>query len=161
MASNFERFLAFFPIAKLPLSLTEEQARIFSQENKPLPERLILEHIQPYERDYDELTEYVPCFRIGNVKDFHAIVYWRGGLMNYQYIMLTYEKGGKLIDRRVLAGTFSDGVVITRSIARLDDDMSITIMSGQMSEKENLYKAANSTTIDLEILPNGKVIELV
>ena len=33
-------------------------------------------------------------------------------------------------------------------------------MSGPSDKNDELYHAANSTTIELELLPNGKILEL-
>lgn len=158
--ASFDNFLHKFPEVELPVSLSDEQAVEFSRSNPPLPAKMISEHLIPYEPEADDLTEFVSCFRIPNQKDFHAIVYWRGGLMDYQYILATFTKGGKLISRRVIAGLVSDGENIARSVAQIESDNSITIMSGFQPGDEILYEAANSTTIDLELLPDGKIVEL-
>ena len=160
MANTFNQYLSRFPELELPITLTEEDALQYSKANPPLPHKLIIEHIRPFEIDTDELTEFVPCFQLANLKKFRAVVYWKAGLMNYQYIMVTYGLGGIPIDRRVLAGTFSDGKKIIRSVAQLDDDMSIAIMSGISKDGKIDFDASQNTTIDLEILPDGKIIEL-
>lgn len=160
MRTHFDQFLSIFPKVKLPVTISEESTHAFSQENNALPERLINEFIMPYEENVDELTEFVAGFRIDGIKDFHAIVYWKATLMNYQYILATYTKSGLLIDRAVIAGTYSDGKVITRSFARLDDDWSITIVSGQMEGSEEDYDASSSRTIELDLMPDGKIVPL-
>ena len=161
MIANFRHFLNRFPQANLPITLKEEDAIIYSAENEPIPHKLIDEFIIPYEPEVNELTEFVPCFRIKGLKNFEAVVYWRAGLLNYQFIMMTFGKGGKTIDRKVLAGTVSDGNIIVRSVARLDDDMSIFIMSGPSNRSDDLFDASLSTTVELELLPDGKIVELV
>ncbi len=160
MANNFQHFLKKFPAAKLPQTLAEDDAFQYSSENEPLPDKLVQEFILPLEEDADDLTEFVPCFQIDGLKNFKAVVYWKAGLMNYQYIIVTFGLGGVPIDRRVLAGTFSDGRIITRSVARIDDDMSIFIMSGVTDSAEELFTASESTTIEVELLSDGKMIEL-
>lgn len=159
--SSFESFLNIFPEIQPPFTLNEEAVQDFSRENIPLPAKLIAEHLLPFEEDSDELTEYIACLRIPNLKDFHAVIYWKAGLMNYQYILATFTKGGKLIDRRALAGTVSDGVNIVRSVAQMEIDNSITILSGFLEGEDQNYEASKSTTLDLELLPNGRVTELV
>ena len=160
MSINYGHFLSKFPLAKLPVTLSEEDVQIFSAENEPLPHKLIEEFILPIELDHNEITEYVPCFRIDGLKNFDAVVYWKAGLLNYQYIMLTFANGGKTVDRKVIAGTVSDGHSIVRSVARIDDDMSIIIMSGFSGEGGEVYDASLSTTVELELLPDGRIIEL-
>ncbi len=161
MALNYRHFLNKFPPAILPVTLTEEDARLYSSENDPLPHKLISEYILPGDPTSDDLTEYVPCFQLEGLKNFDAVIYWKAGLMNYQYVLMTFEKGGKFIDKKVLAGVFSDGKIISRSVARLDNDRSIQIMSGITDNAEHRFNASESTTIELELLPDGKIIELV
>lgn len=158
---TFNQFLQIFPEVKLPVSITEESATAFSQENTPLSERMIAEFILPIEEDADEFTEFIPGFRIAGLKDFHAVVYWKAGLMNYQYVLATFENGGNPIDRQVIAGTFSDGKIITRSVARIDEDRTIYIVSGQMEGSDEEYEAGKSTARELELLPDGRMIEFV
>lgn len=160
MSASYQHFLDRFPEANLPLTLKEEDAIIYSAENEPIPHKLIDEFILPHEPDANELTEFIPCFRIKGLKNFDAVVYWKAGLLNYQYILMTFGKGGKTIDRKVLAGLVSDGNIIVRSVARLDDDMSIFIMSGHSNRSDDLYDAGASTTVELELLPDGNMLIL-
>ena len=160
MSLKYNQFLSKFPPVQLPVTLSEEDARLYSAENEPLPDKLTRQYILPNETVHDDLTEYVPCFRLEGIKNFDAIVYWKAGLMNYQYILLTLEKGGKPIARRVIAGTTTFDGRLIRSVARLDNDMSISIVTGPSSPEDPLYEASKSTTMDLEILPDGKIVEL-
>ena len=157
---SFDKFLKIFPEVKPPVAITEESALEFSRENDPLPEKLIADYILPIEEENDDFTEYVPGFRLEGTKDFHAVLYWKAGLLNYQYVLATFEKSGKPIDRHVIAGTFSDGQLIVRSVASIDEDFSINIVSGQVEGNEALYNAELSTTRELELLPDGKILEL-
>ena len=111
---TFNQFVQKFPEEKLPISITEDSASEFSLENEPLSQKAIEDFILPLEEDTDELTEFVPGFRIAGLKDVTAILYWKAGLLSYQYILATFEKSGKLIDRQVIAGTVSDGRGIVR-----------------------------------------------
>lgn len=156
---TFDQFLDTFPEVNLPVSITEESAVTFGRENPPLTERALREFILPLEEGADEFTEFIPGFRIAGLKDFHAVVYWKAGLLSYQYVIVTFEKGGKPIDRQVIAGTFSDGRVITRSVARIDDDWTIYIVSGQTDGSDEAYDAEHSTARELELMPDGRMIE--
>jgi hypothetical protein len=160
MAANFDSFIEKFPEAVIPLTVTEEDSHQYSMDNPPFSERLIDAFIMPIEEEADDMTEFVPCFRLPKLKDHHAMVYWRAGLMNYQYVLVTYSKSGQAIDRRVIAGTFSDGKTITRSVARIDEDHSIYIMTGQTDGSAEIYDAASSRTVELELMPDGRIIEI-
>jgi len=156
---SLKEFLAQFPEVKLPITLTDETQRVFSQTNEPFPQRMIEEYLIPLEgqEEIDEFTEFVPCFRIPDTFDFHAVVYWVAQLMNYQYIMVTFTKDGALIDKKVLGGTFYDGKTLTTSIATIDEDWTMVIMSGQTST-DTLYDASGTRTQKLELLPEGQII---
>ena len=155
---KFAHFLDKFPEIELPVTLGEDTHHYFSRNNEPLPDQMIQEFIFPLEEDLDELTEFVPCFKILGTKNFHAIVYWRAGLMNYQYVLVTFTEKGLLIDKRVIAGTFSDGQVLTQSVATIDEDWIISIASGQSEGISTDYNAASSTAYQLELLPDGKIV---
>lgn len=157
---SFDKFLKFFPETKLPVSITEDTVSDFERQNDPLPEKLIEDFILPFDEDYDEYTEYTPGLRLSGTKDFQAIVYWKAGLMNYQYVLATFAKGGKPIDRKVIAGTFSDGHSIVRSVAQIDEDFSVNIVSGVAEGSDDQYDAEKNTTVELELLPDGRILEL-
>jgi hypothetical protein len=155
---KFAHFLEKFPEIDMPITLGEETHHHFSRDNDPLPALMISRYILPLEEDLDELTEFVPCFRIMGTDLFHAVVYWRAGLMNYQYILTTFTEKGLLIDKHVIAGTFSDGKVLTQSVATIDEDWIISIASGQSELESTEYTAASSTAYQLELLPDGKIV---
>jgi len=158
---RFSHFLQKFPEIPLPITLGEEAHHAFSQRNEPLPQPMIERFIEPLEeKERDEFTEFIPCFRIPKTNDFHAIVYWRAMLMSYEYTLATFSKKGELIDHRVIAGTFSDGQLLVNSVATIDDDWMIYIVSGKSKADESGSidpKASTATT--LELLPEGNMVE--
>jgi hypothetical protein len=161
MSYTFDTFIQKFPEVKLPISVSEESISEFSMENDPLSEKLIVEHLLPYEEtEPDDMTEYVACFRIPGLKDIHAIVFWKAALLSYEYVLATFEKGGKLIAKQTIAGTASDGKAIVRSAARIDEDFTIYIVSGISDAAETIYDATQSTTKELELLPDGRLVQL-
>jgi hypothetical protein len=156
---NFSHFLEKFPEVALPATLGDETHHQFSQENDPLPKLMVEQFILPLEEmPADEFTEFVACFKIPDTHEFHTLVYWRAGLMNYQYTLATFTKKGELIDKRVIAGTFSDGNTLIKSIATIDEDWEIFIISGQTgTDRQKKYDASTSTAYKLELLPDGKI----
>lgn len=160
---TFAQFLEKFPEIPPPITLGEETHHHFSNNNDPLPDLMVRQFILPLEEDADDFTEFVPCFRIMATNKFFAVVYWRAGLMNYQYTLATFTEKGLLIDKRVIAGTFSDGKVLTQSVATIEDDWVISIASGQSGIDMELadYDAATSTAYQLELLPDGKIVPVV
>ena len=159
MKVKFQNFLERFPEVELPVTLSDETLLAFSKENLPLQPLMIQQHINLFEDlELDEFTEYIPCFKIPKTDFFHAVVYWRGSLLDYQFILITYDKNGDFIDSKTLAGTFSDGNVITKSVATIDEDWMIYVVSGQQANTANAYNAASSKTTELELLPDGIIV---
>ncbi|KAA3633810.1 MAG: hypothetical protein DWQ02_12505 [Bacteroidetes bacterium] len=158
---GFVDFIAKFPEIDLPVSLTEEARHLFSLRNKPIPDELIHAFIMPTEdEEMDEFSEFMACFQLPGTGAFHALVYWRAGLMNYQYNLITFNKKGEFIDKRVIAGTYVEGENITQSIATIQENFQIVIASGQSDADEELFDAASSTTYILEILLDGSIRNL-
>ncbi len=160
---SFSHFLEKFPEIKLPVTLGEEAHHAFSQKNDPLHPAMIEQFILPYEEvPADEFTEFVPCMRIPDTHDFHAIIYWRAMLMAYQYTLATFTKKGELIDQKVIAGTISQGETLTTSVATIEDDWTIYIVSGQTAQgRPGHYDPTQSTANKFELLPEGQITETV
>ena len=158
--TDFQYFVELFPEVELPATLGEDTHLTFSRENDPLPAPVVQQHILPIEEEMpDEFTEYIACFRIPKTYDFHALVFWKAGLMNYQYILATFDKHGVSIDKRVIAGTFSDGEQVTQSVATIDHDWTIFVASGQTNaNKPTVFDPTTSRAVELELLPDGKII---
>ena len=109
---RFSDFLDKFPEVDLPVTLSDDLHHTFSAENDPLPAEMIEQFILPLEdAPADDMTEFIAGFRIKESFDIHALVYWRAGLLNYQYVLVTFDKKGTPLDRRVLSGTHVDGPV--------------------------------------------------
>ena len=159
---SFQHFLEKFPTLPLPITLGEDTHHHFSTHNEPLPLLMIEQFIIPIENEeVDELTEFVPCFRLPNTNDFIAFVYWKAALMNYQYILATFTPKGLLIDHKVLAGVYSDGQTVTQSAATILDDWTIVVASGQTSGNDIFYDASSSTTYRRWLQKDGKIVHIV
>ncbi len=157
-AIKLSAFLEMFPEVKLPITLTEESQRIFSASNEPFNQAMVEQYLTPLEDgEIDEFTEFVPCFRIPETYDFHAIVYWKAELLQYQYVLVTFAKDGQFIDKRIIAGTFYDGKALTASVATINEEWEILIVSGQSAGGEN-YDPQSSRHQRMEILPEGQIV---
>lgn len=159
---SIEEFLTFFPVIELPVTITADLHHVFSQRNEPFPRPIIEQYLIPLERqEVDEWTEFVPCFRLPNTYNFHAFVYWKAGLMTYEYHLVSISEKGEWIDKRVIAGTSSNGDSLTTSVATIEDDFEILILSGHTEQEEQAnFMGAGSTATRLEILPEGQIVNM-
>lgn len=159
-AESFKAFLSCFSKENLPITFSDENIIYFSQMNKSLDEDFIRRFIRQGEKESqdDEFTEYIACCKIPDTQDIHAIVYWKGGLLQYDYILATYDKNGVLIAKKVIAGIRSDGKVVVKSIATMDEDWIIHIIVGEQDRDEILYNAQNSQSMTMELMVNGEII---
>jgi len=158
MKIKFQDFLLKFPEVELPVTLSEETLTIFSKENPPISTLMAHQFINVFEdNDMDDMTEYIPCFKVPKTENFHAVVYWKAELLNYQFVLITYDKSGNFIDSRTLAGTTSNGELVIKSVATFGEDWSIYIVSGAQETNTDMYDAGTSTTTELELAPDGVI----
>ncbi|MFT4759922.1 MAG: hypothetical protein ACI9XO_001793 [Paraglaciecola sp.] len=158
MKLKFQDFLLRFPEVELPVTLSDETLTVFSNENPPINSLVAHQFINVFEdTDMDDMTEYVPCFKIPKTENFHAVVFWKAGLLNYQFVLMTYDKSGNFIDSRTLAGTTSNGELVIKSVATFGEDWSVYIVSGAQDTTAEMYDAGTSTTTELELAPDGVI----
>lgn len=157
---SFSQFLKLFPVVELPITLSAESHHTFSKENKPFPQIAIQEFLIPLESEEpDDLTEFIPCFRIPKTGPFHAIVYWKASLMTYEYILVSFNKQGLLIDKKIIAGTKAHGEALAKSVATITEDWEIFMVGGVTdSEDDSNYDPTSSQSLSLELLPTGQII---
>lgn len=160
-AQSFKIFLNHFSKEKLPLVLSDDNVRYFDRKNPPLGSDVIRQFLlqgEVAEEEDEEMTEYIACTKIPDTKDIHAVVYWRGKLLEYDYILATYDKNGVLINKKVIAGLRSDGKSVRRSVATIDEDWIIHIVIGEQNQKEELYDPSKSQIMTMELMGNGEII---
>lgn len=151
-----EKILSCFPILSPPLKLSGEIASTFSSENPPIPGTLIEKYFTNWEH-FDEFTEIVPCFRLETKADHHLLVYWKGSLMSYEYIILSLSKEGLVISKKIIAGTLSNNQTIKESVAYIDQDYFIYTMVGESDINSKDYNPGNSSSFRFEICPDGSI----
>ncbi len=150
-------FIKFFPKVKLPQTLNEESIHTFNQYNKPFTEGAELSYLR--EPTDDEFTEYLPCFRIKTEEGIHVLVYWKAGLMDHHYYVMTMDKKGNIIAKTPIAGIRSDGDKVARLYAYLDEDFVVHMMAGEAKiDREEEYNPGDTKTFEAEILPDGQII---
>ena len=156
---KFSSFVDQFPKVDLPITLTTDLHHTFSQKNKPFPALMLHQFIEPIEGKMDEFTEYIPCFRLPNTpKNIHALVYWKAGLLVYEYTLAIFDTKGNLLDRKVIAGTKAAEQALVRSVATFKEDGVIFVVGGIADSEGETYDAATSQAIRLELSENGRII---
>jgi len=156
---SFSQFLDFFPPVDLPINLTDETLMVFSKENKPLPSPFVAEYIMKHDNtEPDEFTEYVPCFRIPDTDNFQAVVYWKAQLLNYEFHIITFDNKGEFITGKVLGGTITNGDTVIKSVASIDKDWIITIVTGEDDVHNLIYNPEESKAYSMELLSTGDII---
>lgn len=157
---SFEQFLDYFPEVELPVILSDESPHTFDRHNTPFPSHIIESFLVVTDPGaIDEFTEYVPCFRLPDQTDFHALVYWKAGLLDYQFHLVTYDKKSfKLIDHAILGGVQSVNNKLSRSVATIDEDLIIHVVKGESTDEESTYDASSTVSYHFELLPGGQII---
>jgi hypothetical protein len=124
-----------------------------------LPIELLEEWILSNDEQVDEFTEYVPCLQLPEQEDFVAIVYWKAGLLNYEYVLVTYTKKGKLITRQTIAGMKTNNDSILQRLAFIDEELIVTIAEGTLEDlDDSTYNPEATKSYHMEILPSGDII---
>ena len=149
----FQEYLSLFPPVELPATLTLDSYRTFEQVNDLIPLDLAAKFIlQEDELPEEEFTEFLPCFKLpqGTAES----------LMRYDFILSTYTKNGIPISRQVIAGTSSDGKIITKKVATIDPDGSITVIASDLAIDQLSFDPAKTKELTYELLPNGYISTL-
>jgi hypothetical protein len=154
---EFIDFVEKFPPVTMPVTLGEDTHHTFSTENSPLSDALIQQFIAPLEKEApDEFTEYVPCFAIDCDEKYIALVWWKAGLLLYQYVLATFTEKGEPIDQKMIAFTLVDGQKVRRAVASIDEELSVHIAEGVSTD--DVFDPGSSLTSLMEILPNGVIV---
>lgn len=87
--NQLERILHYFPETTLPVLISDDHLSDYEAESEPFPQSFIEEVLLLWEKDADEFTEFIPCFRLPKEEKFETVVYWKGGLLRYDFILVT------------------------------------------------------------------------
>jgi hypothetical protein len=156
MKVNFTNYLGRFPEIDLPVTLRDDSNHDF-EANPPLQDEMIEQYITRYEAvEVDDFTEYMACFQLPPNEKFQAIVYWKAGLLNYDFVIATHGKDGNMIDKKAIAGIKVVGQDIMRSIATIDADLAINIAEG-MEINGGDFNADATKTRRFQILESGLI----
>ena len=155
--SKLDRILHYFPITELPVLISDDHLADFESNSDPFPQAFIDEILLEWEKEADEFTEFIPCFRLPGEEKFESVVYWKGSLLRYDFMLITLDKTGNLINKKSIASTIVNENIIKKSVASIEPDLIINIMAGQTLDGED-YEASRSKSYSMEILPSGEII---
>ena len=85
------------------------------------------------------------------------MVYWKAGVMTYEYHLVTLSTKGKLIDAQIIAGTKSNGSGIAQTVATISPELEVYIVGGVMSVAEDSYDPQTSESLILSIKEDGNI----
>jgi hypothetical protein len=157
---DFQHFLEQFPELSLPFTLRTETYEELSAGLDPLHIAMIEQYIMDEEEEDDAMTEYIACCRLPKHDNYEAIVYWRAGLLAYEYILKTYTKDGVgVIDSQVIAGTVVKDDIMVESIATIQDDRIIYIAIGASDVHTLDFDTSKNKVRHLEIFEDGTIVE--
>ena len=160
MKSKFEYYLDKFPVVELPITLTEDMYVEFNKHNDMLKNEFIKEFIHAYEpNDPEDYTEVVPCLKLKKKDDIHYLVYWRADLLNYSFIFASYNKAGKMVDKKAIAGLEVRGNKIYRTAAVINDDYSVVCVEG-VENADKTFDAEASVSRRYETTSAGLIEQL-
>lgn len=154
-AISFASFIEYFPEVELPIILTEESIHNFSKLNTPLPISAYSFFIKEDVDIPDEFTEYIPCLRFTPGENVAVILLWKGGLLSYDYLMISYNiKKQEEINRKIIAGTkILEGTII-KSSAVISTDFEVDILVNSYSSEKQMYPERSEQFV-VEIMMDG------
>ncbi len=79
-----KELLKYFPQVDLPLTLSDNTLNVFSKENPTIANHIVQSLFVEWEGEIDEFTEFVPCAMVDSTDEYHALIYWKGGLLKYE-----------------------------------------------------------------------------
>ncbi len=156
ISKSLAELLKCFPLIEPPVTISGEVAPSFSAKNPPIPTKYIAQYFAEWE-NLDEYTEIVPCFQLQSPGNHSIIVYWKGGLLSYEFILASLAPNAELITKKVIAGTVSNNKTIKESVAVISEDLTVYTVVGESDVKSRVYKPENSQSFRFEILPDGTI----
>jgi len=151
---DFAGFLEFFPEMPLPASLLPDLDEIPS-DPLPIPGAMLEYFILPFEADErDEFTEFVPYGRLPAEKQYQALVYWKAGVLRYEFILATYTPAGEPLSHAIIGGLRYEEEGALHSVAVIHEDRRITIAEGLIDEEGPV---TTTQTYTMMIAPDGVI----
>ena len=156
---SFKFFLEKFPEHALPVTLRADTYETLGNDFEPLPTLLIEQYLLDEEEEDDGMTEHIACFRLPSHEKYEAIVYWKAGLLTYEYHLKTYTKDGVgVIDSHVIGGTVLINDKLVESVATIQEDRIVCIATGATNIETMEFDTAENKVLYVEIHDDGTII---
>ena len=158
--AGFSTLTSKFPKGTLPIELTPDAVREFEKKNKPLSVDAISQFLLEEGEAIDEFTEFIPCFRLPDTKDFYGFIYWQAGLMEYHYWLATFDKKGNFIEKKRIGGTITQESTFKVSVANITSSWKIEVKEGESDRNtKNLTPTSFSQPYIINISLTGTMNE--
>jgi len=160
---TFENFLNFFPPVELPYTITSDTQRLISLKNDPLSAEWMFNFVLGKDDVIDEYTEYMPCFSLPDTKKFFALVYWEAGIEGSTYFLITYTKGGVIIDKSKIAGTKYQQDGLYQMVCTISPSWLFSCAEGRLDESGNAAPISSEDThrhTALQMTSEGEIVSI-
>lgn len=156
MKYTFEDFLDYFPEFDLPLSLLPDLDQIPS-DDAPIAGELIDKYILPFEASEgdDEYVEYIPYGRFTSPNKFQAIIYWKAGVLRYEFILATYTLQGEPLSHAIVGGLRYEEEGALHSVGVIQPDYTIVIAEGLLDPDTKEPDLTQTQTYNMSIGQEG------
>lgn len=125
--------------------------------SQPLPGMFLDAFILPFEgEEMDDFTEYIPIGRVDGTHDFYALIYWKAGIMQYEYVLATFSLAGKPLSHAIVGGIRYQESDALHSVGVIHEDMNITIAEG-VSMEGMAASLEEANTYQMFIQPSGQI----
>jgi len=102
-------------------------------------------------------SQYIPYGRIVGTKDYYAMIYWKAGVMRYEFILGTYSKEGDPLSHAIVGGLRYEEEGVLHSVAVIHEDLSITIAEGIAEADAMDLNPEQTQTYQMAISPSGVI----
>ena len=159
MRPTFDDFLNVFPEISLPATLTDSLHHELERANLPFAQALLLEFIVPTdEGKIDEFTEYMPAFKITKGETFAAVVFWKAGLMVYEYILATFNPKGLLIATEVIFKNEAANGKLSEAVTVITPEWMVYVAEATHGVDDE-FDPSKAVNYSFEVLPNGEIVK--
>jgi len=159
---SFREFLNRFEEVELPISIGTETHMDFHATINPMPVPMVETFFidTGILSELDEFTEIIPVMKIPATSDFHAVISWKAGLLDYEYWLMTFDKVGNLIDKLRIAGTKVMDNLLLHAVVTITEELEVHVIeNGRAADDETNFDPTRSLRYQFQLLEDGFVQE--